>query len=45
MAKKALVSTIESRGKDNSGYRVLEVVDTANTFEVHSNKSTMERLC
>ena len=37
MAKKALVSTIEPRGKDNSGYRVLEVVDVANTFEVHSN--------
>jgi hypothetical protein len=27
MAKKALVSTIEPRGKDNSGYRVLEVVE------------------
>jgi hypothetical protein len=37
MAKKALVSTIEPRGKDNSGYRVLEVVDAANTFEVHPN--------
>ena len=37
MAKKALVSTIEPRGKDNSGYRVLEVVDEANTFETHSN--------
>lgn len=37
MAKKALVSTIEPRGKDNAGYRVLEVVDTANTFETHSN--------
>ena len=37
MAKKALVSTIESRGKDNAGYRVLEVVDAANTFETHSN--------
>jgi len=37
MAKKALVSTIEPRGKDNAGYRVLEVVDAANTFEVHSN--------
>lgn len=37
MAKKALVSTIEPRGKNNSGYRVLEVVDAANTFEVHSN--------
>jgi len=37
MAKKALISTIEPRGKDNSGYRVLEVVDAANTFEVHSN--------
>ena len=37
MAKKALVSTIEPRGKDNAGYRVLEVVDAANTFEVHTN--------
>jgi hypothetical protein len=37
MAKKALISTIEPRGKDNSGYRVLEVVDATNTFEVHSN--------
>jgi len=37
MAKKALVSTIEPRGKDNSGYRVAEVVDVSNTFETHSN--------
>ena len=37
MAKKALVSTIEPKGKDDAGYRVLEVVDAANTFEVHSN--------
>jgi hypothetical protein len=37
VAKKALVSTIEPRGKDNAGYRVLEVVDAANTFETHSN--------
>lgn len=37
MAKKALVSTIEPRGKDDAGYRVLEVVDAANTFETHSN--------
>lgn len=37
MAKKALVSTIEPRGKDGAGYRVLEVVDAANTFETHSN--------
>ena len=36
MAKKALVSTIEPRGKDNAGYRVLEVVDAANTFETNS---------
>ena len=35
MAKKALVSTIEPRGKDDAGYRVLEVVDAANTFETH----------
>jgi len=37
MAKKALVSTIEPRGKDNAGYRVLEVVDATNTFNVHSS--------
>jgi len=37
MAKKALVSTIEPRGKDNLGYRVLEVVDIDNTFETHPN--------
>jgi hypothetical protein len=37
MAKKALVSTIEPRGRDNAGYRVLEVVDAANTFETHKN--------
>ena len=37
MAKKALVSTQEPRGENNSGYRVLEVVDSANTFEVHSD--------
>jgi hypothetical protein len=36
MAKKALVSKIEPRGKNNSGYRVLEVVDPGNEFEVHS---------
>jgi hypothetical protein len=37
MAKKALVSTIEPKGKDDAGYRVLEVVDAANTFETHPN--------
>jgi hypothetical protein len=37
MAKKALVSTIEPKGKDDAGYRVLEVVDAANTFETHSS--------
>lgn len=37
MAKKALVSTTEPRGKDDAGYRVLEVVDAANTFETHSS--------
>jgi hypothetical protein len=37
MAKKALVSTTEPRGKDNSGYRVLEVVEAGNEFEVHSS--------
>jgi len=35
MAKKALVSTQEPRGKDDSGYRVLEVVEAGNEFEVH----------
>jgi hypothetical protein len=37
MAKKALVSTLEPRGKDNSGYRVVEVVEVGNEFDVHSN--------
>jgi len=37
MTKKALVSSIEPRGKDEAGYRVLEVVEIGNTFEVHSN--------
>jgi hypothetical protein len=36
MAKKALVSTVEPRGENDAGYRVVEVVDSANTFEVHS---------
>jgi hypothetical protein len=35
MAKKALVNTIEPRGKNNSGYRVLEVVEAGNEFETH----------
>jgi hypothetical protein len=37
MAKKALVSTIESSGKDDAGYRVLEVVESGNEFPVNSN--------
>lgn len=37
MAKKALVSTIEPSGENGTGYRVLEVVDAANTFETHSS--------
>ena len=37
MAKKALVSTTEPRGQDDAGYRVLEVVDAADTFETHSS--------
>jgi hypothetical protein len=37
MSKKALVSTVEPSGKDSAGYRVVEVVDSANTFEVHSS--------
>ena len=36
MAKKALVSTIEPRGKNDSGYRVLDVVEVGNEFETHS---------
>ena len=37
MAKKALVSTIEPRGQNNSGYRVVEVVEVGNEFETHPN--------
>jgi len=38
MAKKALVSTVEKAGNpDNPGYRVLEVVDAGQEFEVHPN--------
>jgi len=37
MAKKALVNTIEPRGKNNSGYRVLEVVEAGNEFETYTN--------
>jgi len=37
MTKKALVNTNESKGQDNRGYRVLEVVDSGNEFEVHSS--------
>ena len=36
MAKRALVSTIEPRGKNDSGYRVLDVVEVGNEFETHS---------
>ena len=36
MAKKALVSKIESKGKNDSGYRVLDVVEVGNEFETHS---------
>ena len=35
MTKKALVSLVETAGKDDAGYRVLEVVDTGDEFEVH----------
>lgn len=35
MTKKALVSNIERDGKDQLGYRIIEVVDVNNTFEVH----------
>lgn len=37
MAKKALVSTIEPRGQNNSGYRVVEVVEVGNEFDTHPN--------
>ena len=37
MAKKALVSKVEPRGRDNSGYRVVEIVDADQTFETHVN--------
>jgi len=37
MAKKALISTKEPRGKDNSGYRVAQVVNVEDVFEVHSS--------
>ena len=37
MAKKALVSTGESGGQNNSGYRVVEVVEIGNEFETHSS--------
>ena len=36
MTKKALVSLHEPAGKGDAGYRVLEVVDTGNEFDVHS---------
>lgn len=37
MAKKALISKIEPRGQNNSGYRVAEVVESGNEFEIHAN--------
>lgn len=37
MAKKALVSYIESSGNIPEGKRVLEVVEAGQEFEVHSN--------
>jgi len=37
MTKKALVHTVDYRGEDERGYRVLEVVDANQTFEVHSS--------
>lgn len=36
MAKKALISKIEPRGQNDSGYRVAEVVDVGQEFEVHA---------
>ena len=36
MTKKALVSLNEPAGKDDAGYRVLEIVDAGNEFDVHS---------
>ena len=35
--KKALISKSEFCGKDNANYRVVQVVDANNTFDVHSN--------
>jgi hypothetical protein len=37
MAKKALVSTVEPYGQDNTGYRVVQVVEVGQEFEVHSS--------
>lgn len=37
MAKRSLISTIEPRGKDDSGYRVLEVVEQGQEFETNPN--------
>jgi hypothetical protein len=34
MAKKALISKNEARGKDNAGYRVAEVVEVGSEFDV-----------
>jgi hypothetical protein len=36
MAKKALVHIGEPAGENDAGYRVLEVVDAGNEFDVHS---------
>lgn len=35
MAKKALISTTEPRGENDSGFRVVEVVEAANIFDTH----------
>jgi hypothetical protein len=37
MAKKALVSTVEPKGKDVRGYRVAQVVEANETFEVYTD--------
>lgn len=36
MAKKALISTTETMGANREGYRVIQVEDVANIFEVDS---------
>jgi hypothetical protein len=37
MAKKALVSSVERAGNNEEGFKVLEVVNVGNEFEIHSD--------